>query len=1441
LARDLPTLDDILPGFSARGNFANYVAPTPKVEAQAAPAHPYDLLTPEQKAQVDLLLQPRSAMGEIGAGALRGLTYELPKMLGQALQSTGQQGDTLYDTGSAIRNATEGNNLRFAEDLNPDAHNVVTQAVAQGAAMLAPSVAPMVAGLALAPFTGGTSAMAAAGGLGAGLFGASQYQDTYDKAIKAGKTPEEAHSLGLQTGAIEGLGESVGTFAGARFLKGAGEIIPRVLGRKYGTDEALAGLRNPQFLKTFAKELGETAAVETGTEMGQNYGEAAVEKGAGIDTQDPWQAATAAIGPTIALTGILAPFGGLALRRQQTRNKLLVDTVESPNSTLPAVGEAAAQLVPQLEPLVGKEEAQTWRLDALAGANERAAGAWEVQQRNDLQQQVGEQRADEMNQQLADAANAPAPVAPVDQSKLPVPGAAPTAPHYPGGVIEADMVWQRLLAQRDAEQNETKRTQLTDQLVANPPQGAVPFSEWVKQSTPTSSLGLENTRRTAAGLKQGYLDYLRTIQEEPTPAPQPQGEQLRLPGALGSQLEIPSVEEQPFTLEPSGTERALPAQVESGLSLPTDYADAAATGQGALDLKQDRSGAVAPTALELAFERAQQRREGETKQEAFQRAQSEAEAARQVDIEKLARIAQGEREAQRAVDGEINGNTPIRGDLMPHWEQAAKEAGIDISTFNKQNRGRIQQALNTARGKQLWVQQLNALRKARDSMTKGTALRDSMSAFVTKLENFNGVHRESSSQSASGADEKGRSNGEGSTQAGQDAVRQSDAVRQEVTDAAATGQQQGGGVAEHQDGDRRRSAAETGSSNRPVERPTRPTEAAKKVGLLNADAAVEPARSAPPPARSAEAAASAPVAYGDVSNAQSGEVDYTAPVKRVRDIVQGFKQALVKTPNRPQPSKLVPEADKRKATEENQFAFEHYHYDTNAPQREANNLSYVADFAQAKEEAAGKKSQVQQNAQKALDWLKAYDPENYALADGRVQRLQAAVTLSERMGTIAREAQQQIDKNLREWLTDTKEREDAERRLKDFINLHLEAETLPVERAVEHPVIAAMRTGEMRNVLAELAANGPTEWSREVASFLWASGLSSKVNYTEESRIGDSGGRIRGSYNAGRDTVIINHGGENTHTVLHEATHAATIQKLFRAMEARRIPPSRRTLEEHALVTDLATLSGLMDELKGREHGNPYAFTNELEFVAEVWSNERFQRWLAGQTVRGRSALQRLWNWVTNFLGAFDANSRNALVQAMSLTQPFFDSKYAKYTGMSVDHAPAGALSATDNVTTVLRAKYDQLLNNSAALGNAGSKLNKTMLAMFTTHHIQQWIAKSPSLQRLVPSMNAFKAADAEKTLLLNQITERMAAVNKRVELSLANLPIKDQTAMVNRMGRLQGEQSRLGHQPEQELRPEPRREPEARSGAARSRQPAAQRVSPAARRTTRRHGGCGT
>src|SRR3546814_20575558 len=63
------------------------------------------------------------------------------------------------------------------------------------------------------------------------------------------------------------------------------------------------------FIKPYLKQLGETALVETGTEVGQNAGEAAVEKNAGIDNTSPFDAGVQAIAPTLGMTALLAPFG----------------------------------------------------------------------------------------------------------------------------------------------------------------------------------------------------------------------------------------------------------------------------------------------------------------------------------------------------------------------------------------------------------------------------------------------------------------------------------------------------------------------------------------------------------------------------------------------------------------------------------------------------------------------------------------------------------------------------------------------------------------------------------------------------------------------------------------------------------------------------------------------------------------------------------------------------------------------------------------------------------------------------------------------------------------------------------------------------------------------------------------------------------------------------
>ena len=63
--------------------------------------NPYDKLTPAQQAMVDKQIelqdQPRGALGEIGAGLMRGVFSEVPKMVGQGLQWFNLPGKGLRD------------------------------------------------------------------------------------------------------------------------------------------------------------------------------------------------------------------------------------------------------------------------------------------------------------------------------------------------------------------------------------------------------------------------------------------------------------------------------------------------------------------------------------------------------------------------------------------------------------------------------------------------------------------------------------------------------------------------------------------------------------------------------------------------------------------------------------------------------------------------------------------------------------------------------------------------------------------------------------------------------------------------------------------------------------------------------------------------------------------------------------------------------------------------------------------------------------------------------------------------------------------------------------------------------------------------------------------------------------------------------------------------
>lgn len=378
---DLPSITDYLPKFSV----GEIKKPAPKKSSE--PVDYYGKLSPKQRAEVDKEIElqnnPRGALGEIGTGLVRGAAYELPRMVGQALKATGKEGDTLYDAGQGLNNLVENNSTRFMLDPNEQAHNAVTRAFAEGASMLAPSVAPLA--LAAIPGVGLGAGAALAGAGGGALFGSAQYQDTYEKAKKAGKSDAEAHTLGLQTGVVEAGGEAIGGAVGGAFVRGAGGLLRRVLGRKVGADEAIDAIRNPKFLTEFAKDFTAVAGVNAATEAGQGAGQAAIERGAGIDDTDPYEAATAAIGPALAMSVFLGPVGGIAMKRQQNRNKGLLSTVDNLDAPMHEVNDAAREIGAQIEPLVGKEEAMNWRLDALVAANAKAAERSAIEDQQSMQ------------------------------------------------------------------------------------------------------------------------------------------------------------------------------------------------------------------------------------------------------------------------------------------------------------------------------------------------------------------------------------------------------------------------------------------------------------------------------------------------------------------------------------------------------------------------------------------------------------------------------------------------------------------------------------------------------------------------------------------------------------------------------------------------------------------------------------------------------------------------------------------------------------------------------------------------------------------------------------------------------------------------------------------------------------------------------------------------
>ncbi len=292
-------------------------------------------------------VKERGALGEIGTGLKRGVIGELPKMVGQATKWASEKGSKVYDVGQSIVESAEERLDRPENQLQPDSHNVVTNALASGAEMLAPSIAiPAAVGIGAASLPGaavsGAVGLGAAAVAGAVPMGMAQAQETMENVEKAGGTHEAARVAGWKSGAIETGGETIGTYLGGKLLGIGGKLLGNAA--KDGIGGIISNATDKALWKPYAKQLFSTAIGETATEIGQSYGQATIEKNAGVDV-DPLEQAAGVIAPTLGMTALLAPFGLAGHFRNSQRANAVDKMLADPNAAPPEARLAVVDML----------------------------------------------------------------------------------------------------------------------------------------------------------------------------------------------------------------------------------------------------------------------------------------------------------------------------------------------------------------------------------------------------------------------------------------------------------------------------------------------------------------------------------------------------------------------------------------------------------------------------------------------------------------------------------------------------------------------------------------------------------------------------------------------------------------------------------------------------------------------------------------------------------------------------------------------------------------------------------------------------------------------------------------------------------------------------------------------------------------------------------------
>jgi hypothetical protein len=262
-----------------------------------------------------------------------------------------------------------------------------------------------------------------------------------------------------------------------------------------------------------------------------------------------------------------------------------------------------------------------------------------------------------------------------------------------------------------------------------------------------------------------------------------------------------------------------------------------------------------------------------------------------------------------------------------------------------------------------------------------------------------------------------------------------------------------------------------------------------------------------------------------------------------------------------------------------------------------------------------------------------------------------------------------------------------------------------------HPTVEdAVKKGDMGDVLSNIALTNPVRQVRQTANaFLKIVGDTKVV--VKKNLKAEDGRSVAGLFDPKTNTISLDaDAGINTHTILHEMSHAGMSAALAD-------PKNGFAIQLKKLFKDL---DGYL--------GSAYGAQNVDEFLAEVQSNPRFRSDLASINMKGEevTALQRFFNIANNFLSKFlpFVKSRNitalqevdALVDGLLAPAP----KYRNANQMAMMSTPEGVKKFAKDTVQATKKSIDaesrqQFKYNARDFLSQGfSKKSKNLLLKLT-------------------------------------------------------------------------------------------------------------------------------